>query len=152
MNTDSIFDGEQLDLPSTSIKQKTKIANTFLTAMKTNDWELMRSVMNDDVEWTLPGQSVLSGPAIGINAVINRAQSLKKFGVMFQLINILYGWHGVALLLHNTGKRENLELDETVTIAFQLDGEKITSIATYLSDVQGIEQFFVPGVIEVNNS
>jgi uncharacterized protein len=148
MNTNSIFDGEQLNLPLTSIEQKTKIANTFLTAMKTNDWELMRSVMIANVKWTLPGQSLLSGPAIGVDAVINRAQSLKKFGVMFQLIHILYGWDGVALLLHNTGKRENLELDETVTIAFQLDGERITGITTYLSDVHGIEQFFVPGIID----
>jgi len=131
-----------------TFEQKSTVANTFLTAMKTNDWDLMHSIMAPDLEWTLPGQSILSGPAIGVDAVIKRAQSLKRFGVMFQLIHILYSWDGVALLLHNTGKRDSLELDEIVTIAFQLDGKKITGMTTYLSDVPGIEQFFVPRIID----
>ena len=148
MNIISAMNEEQQNLPQPGFEQKTKIANTFLTAMKTNDWELMRLVMAPDLQWTLPGQSLLSGPAVGVDAVINRAQSLKKFGVMFQLIHILYSWDGVALLLHNTGKRASLVLDQFVTIAFQLDGETITGMTTYLSDVPGIEQFFVPGIID----
>ncbi|WCT09911.1 nuclear transport factor 2 family protein [Mucilaginibacter jinjuensis] len=152
-NMNGFFDGkllheEQLEMERPSFEQKWAAANTFLTAMKTNNWELMQSVMIPDIEWTLPGKSLLSGPAIGVDAIIKRAQSLKKFGVMFELLHILNGWDSVALSLHNTGKRGELILDEYVTIVFQLNGDKITGLTTHLSDVPGIERFFVPGIID----
>lgn len=150
---DKFFGGEllhasQLDEPRPGFEQKSAVANTFLSAMKANDWDLMRSVMMPGVKWTLPGTSLLSGPAEGVDAVIKRAQSLKKFGVMFRLIDVLYGWDGVALALNNTGKRGELILDEYVTIVFQLNGGKVSCIITQLSDVPGINNFFVSGVIE----
>ncbi|NCD69762.1 nuclear transport factor 2 family protein [Mucilaginibacter sp. R11] len=115
--------------------------------MRGNDWSLMRTLMAEDVVWTLPGTSLLSGPAKGVDPVINRAQSLKKFGVMFQLQHILYGMEGVTLSLHNTASREDLILDEYVAIIFLLEEGKISSITTMLSDVEGINNFFVPGII-----
>src|SRR5579863_8331377 len=81
-------------------QQKSSIANHFVQAIKTDDWPLLQSLMDDGVIWTLPGTSLLSGPAHGVDAVINRAQSLKKFGVKFELIYTLYGWRSVTLLLH----------------------------------------------------
>jgi ketosteroid isomerase-like protein len=128
-------------------EQKLAIANLFLTAMKTKDWDLMRSVMREDINWTLPGISILSGTANGIDKVIERAQSLRAFGVMFELKNILLGMEGVALALHNTAERNGLVLDEQVVIAFALKGGKIAAMTTYLSDVAGINQFFIEGII-----
>lgn len=151
-NWDLFFSGELLQQQAPDIMpmadvRKSVIANIFLTAMKANDWDMMRSILTTDMQWTLPGQSLLSGPADGVDAVVNRAQSLKKFGVMFQLLHILYGWDSVALSLHNTANRDGLILDEYVTIAFKLDGSKVTGMTTHLSDVPGIEAFFVPGII-----
>jgi ketosteroid isomerase-like protein len=70
---------------------KEQLANKFLTGLKNRDWQLMRSALANDVTWTLPGTSLLSGPAIGADAVIKRGNQLRDFGVMVQLNHILYG-------------------------------------------------------------
>ncbi len=127
---------------------KLYIGNTFLSALKNDQWDVMRSIIAPDAVWTLPGTSVLSGPANGVDAIINRAKGLKHFGVKFQLKHMLYGLQGVTLSLHNTAIRDNLLLDEQVAIVCQINDGRITSMTTYLSDVAGINRFFVPGIID----
>lgn len=157
----SLFTTQNMDLRETVIitnnepepktndeNQKFALANVFVNALKSNDWDTMRSIMFENLTWTLPGTSILSGPAYGVNAVVKRARSLKQFGVMFQLQHILYGMHGFTLLLHNTAKRNELILDEYVAIVFDVRDGKIAAMTTHLSDVKGIEQFFVHGIID----
>ncbi|MEN0053832.1 MAG: nuclear transport factor 2 family protein [Mucilaginibacter sp.] len=127
---------------------KLNIANTFLTALKSNDWDTIRSIIAPEATWTLPGTSTLSGLADGVDAIIRRAQGLKAFGVMFQLKHILYGRSGVTLSLHNTSSRGELILDEQVAIVCEINDGKIISMVTYLSDVEGINNFFIPGIID----
>jgi len=127
-------------------EEKFTIGNTFLDALKNNKWDVMRSIIAEDAVWTLPGISLLSGRAAGADAIIARAQGLKHFGVKFQLKHLLYGLHGVTLSLHNTASRENLELDEQVAIVCEIADGKISSMATYLSDVAGINAFFIAGI------
>ncbi|WP_208644907.1 MULTISPECIES: nuclear transport factor 2 family protein [Mucilaginibacter] len=131
----------------TTEEVKEQLANKFLTGLKNRDWELMRSALTNDVTWTLPGTSLLSGPAVGADAVIKRANQLRDFGVMVQLNHILYGLDSVALSLHNTASRGDLILDEYVAIVCDIVDEKISRITTHLSDVEGINKFFIEGVI-----
>lgn len=49
--------------------KKTEIANQFLTGLRTRDWELLKSIMARDVVWNLPGSSLISGEAQGVDAV-----------------------------------------------------------------------------------
>ncbi|AYL93892.1 nuclear transport factor 2 family protein [Mucilaginibacter celer] len=126
---------------------KEQLANKFLNGLRNRDWDLMRSALTDDVTWTLPGTSLLSGPAIGADAVIKRANQLRDFGVMVKLNHILYGLDSVALSLHNTASRGDLILDEYVAIVCDISDGKIVRIVTHLSDVEGINRFFVEGVI-----
>ncbi len=123
--------------------EKLAIANKFITSLKSNDWDAMRSILVADASWTLPGTSLLSGLANGTEAIIKRAQGLKHFGVNFDLKYILVGLNGFTLSLHNTASRGNLLLDEQVAIVFEVKGGKIISMATYLSDVPGINAFFI---------
>jgi hypothetical protein len=51
--------------------------------------------------------------------------------------------YGVALSLHNTASRGDLELNEYVAIVLMVKNSKITRITTLLSDVQGLNTFFV---------
>lgn len=126
---------------------KEQLANKFLTGLKNRDWELTRSALANDVTWTLPGTSLLSGPAIGADAVIKRAGQLRDFGVMVKLNHILYGLDSVTLSLHNTASRGDLILDEQVAIVCDITDGKISRITTHLSDVEGINKFFIEGVI-----
>lgn len=137
-NTDhTITDGE-----------KASIANSFVAALRNNDWENMHSILVPDATWTLPGTSLLSGPANGADAIVERVKNLKKFGVNFDLKYILTGLNGFTLSLHNTSQRGELILDEQVAIVFEISEGKISKMATYLSDVEGINRFFVPGIID----
>jgi len=126
--------------------EKLALANTFITALKNNDWDSMRGILKPDATWTLPGTSLLSGLANGAEAIIKRAQGLKHFGVNFDLKYILIGLNGYTLSLHNTSRRGDLILDEQVAIVFEVQDGKVASMATYLSDVAGINAFFVEGV------
>jgi hypothetical protein len=107
-------------MKNTTIDDSTTLATTFVRSLKNNDWEQMRSIMAPAITWTLPGTSTLSGLADGVDAVIKRAQSLKQFGVIFELQQVVYGLPGFVLLLHNTAKRDNLILDEYVAIVFEV--------------------------------
>jgi ketosteroid isomerase-like protein len=126
--------------------EKLALANTFITSLKSNDWETMRTILADDASWTLPGTSLLSGYANGAEAIIKRAQGLKHFGVNFDLKYILIGFKGFTLSLRNTASRGDLILDEQVAIVFEVNGGKIVDMATYLSDVAGINAFFIAGI------
>ncbi|MEZ2338671.1 nuclear transport factor 2 family protein [Mucilaginibacter sp. RCC_168] len=132
------------DLPSDD--DKLQLANTFITSLKNNDWETMHSILAADASWTLPGTSLLSGPANGAGAIIKRAQGLKHFGVNFDRKHILIGLNGFTLSLHNTASRGDLILDEQVAIVFEVSDGKIAGMATYLSDVAGINAFFIAGI------
>ena len=124
-----------------------QIAASFLTALKGRNWRMMRAMLTDDASWTLPGKSELSGEARGADAVVERARQLRDYGVMVELTYILYGMHGVALSLHNTGGRGDLKLDEHVVIVLDLEDTRIAKMTTYLHDVPGINTFFVEGII-----
>jgi len=39
--------------------KKTEIAKQFLTGLRTRDWDLLKSIMADDIVWNLPGSSLL---------------------------------------------------------------------------------------------
>jgi ketosteroid isomerase-like protein len=124
-------------------EEKNQVAQTFLTALRSRDWELMRSVMINDIIWSLPGTSLISGEAHGIEAVIRRSQLIVSYDLNFGLKNILLGQHGIALLLNNTARRGALVLDEHLATVCSLIGGKISRIDTYLSDVDMVNAFFI---------
>ena len=59
------------------------------------------------------------------------------------LLHILSSRTGVALHLHNTAERDGIQLDEYLATVLRIGGEKILAIETFLSDVDGMNAFFV---------
>ncbi|MDX6456977.1 MAG: uncharacterized protein QOE55_674 [Acidobacteriaceae bacterium] len=127
-------------MPAESIKQK--IGETFLNALRSHNWELMRTIMAPDIVWSLPGSSRISGEAHGVDAVIARCQIITNYGLNFALKHVLYGQFGFALSLNNTAKRDDLVLDEHLATVCSLREERISRIDTYLSDVPMANAFF----------
>jgi ketosteroid isomerase-like protein len=123
--------------------QKTELAQKFLTGLRNRDWESLRSLMTEDIVWSLPGSSLISGEAHGVDAVIRRSQLIVSYGLTLTLKHILIGQHGVALSLNNTARRGDLQLDEHLATVFSLREGKISAISTYLSDVEMLNAFFV---------
>ena len=124
-------------------EHKKTIARQFLEALRSRDWGLLRSIMTDDIVWTLPGTSLISGEASGVDAVIGRAQRIVSYGLTFNLNHILIGQSGLALSLHNTATKGTQSLDEHLATVCTLRDGKICEINTYLSDVEMVNTFFV---------
>ncbi|MDV6264577.1 nuclear transport factor 2 family protein [Rhodococcoides yunnanense] len=121
-----------------------RLAETFHRSLTTKDWSLLSSIMTADVTWTLPGENAISGAAEGIDAVIDRADLIANYGVTFTLEHILLSRSNFALALHNTARRSDAVLDEYLSTVCSVDDGRITRIETFLSDVEGMNAFFVP--------
>jgi len=124
-------------------QEKTEIGQKFLTALSTQDWDLMKSILSAGIVWSLPGNSLISGEAIGMEAVIKRAKLIVTYEITFTLKHILCGRYGVAISLNNTARRGDLILDEHIATVCQVRDGKIFAIDTYVSDIAMLNDFFV---------
>ena len=123
--------------------EKKQLAETFLRALGTKNWDLLRSIITEDIFWTLPGTSVISGEVSGADAIITRAQQIVSYGVSLELKHILYGQYNVTLSVHNQATRDELILDEHLATVCTILNGKISKIETYLSDIDGLNAFFI---------
>jgi hypothetical protein len=82
------------------------------------------------------------GEVPGVGGVMKRAQTIASYGVKVEIIRAVYGFSGVAMILHNTGKKDDRILDEHLASVFAFRGDKISRLDTYLSDVAMAEAFF----------
>lgn len=57
-------------------QEKKTLAQELIRGLGARDAELLRSIMTDDVVWSLPGQSSMSGEAHRVEAIIKRANTL----------------------------------------------------------------------------
>jgi hypothetical protein len=87
------------------MQQKKGVGTKFVTGVKTGDRELLLSITTEDVVWTLPGGSVISGEAYGVDAISERANTLQAFEVNVQLKHVVFRYSDVGFLLHNTGSK-----------------------------------------------
>lgn len=121
------------------------IAHAFLRGLRDRDATLLRSIMTDDVVWSLPGESLMSGEAHGVEAIVKRATTLTGFNVTIELEHVVFGLHDVAVQLHNTGHCDGKMLDEHLTTVIHLDAGKIQRLDTFISDVEMLNAYFVGG-------
>ena len=120
-----------------------KIAEDFLAAYAAHDFQRIALLLHNDIEWSLPGNSQISGTAVGIDAVIRRVKAIIDGGIKTELHHILVGQHGITLSLHNTAtKPDGGRLDEELATVLSVDAGLIRRIDTYLSDVPMMELFF----------
>lgn len=122
---------------------KMNLGQQFLLSLRTRDWTLMRTLITDDITWTMPGKGTISGTAVGAEAVIARCEQIVGYGLSFELLHLLVGQYGLTLSLHNTATRGALILDEYLATVCQLREDRISGIDTYLSDLKGFDAFFV---------
>ena len=121
---------------------KQELAAIFQRALTTKDWTLLRTIMDLEVTWTLPGDNQISGTAVGVEAVIARAELIASYGLTFTLEHVLVSRDNMALALHNTARRNGLVLDEHLATVCTIRDDHIVSIETYLSDLESMDKFF----------
>lgn len=119
------------------------IARRFHTALTARDKSAIRALLTDDAQWTLPGNNTISGTANGADAVVDRVRKIAGYGLNFELLHILVSRDNVALSLHNTAQQGDRVLDEYLATVCRLKDGKIAAIETFLSNVDGMNAFFV---------
>ncbi|WP_254223978.1 nuclear transport factor 2 family protein [Burkholderia multivorans] len=67
---------------------KLALAKQFHAALTRRDWQAIRKLLTDDATWVLPGDNQISGPAVGAEAVVARAELIASFGLNFELKHI----------------------------------------------------------------
>jgi uncharacterized protein len=125
-----------------STKEKEALARRFLSVLGHPDAEVVKSVSADDVVWSFPGAASISGEARGVDGIMQRARTIASYGVKVEILHAVHGFSGLAMILHNTGKKDDRILDEQLAAVFSFRGDKITRLDTYLSDVPMMERFF----------
>jgi ketosteroid isomerase-like protein len=123
--------------------QKLALGRAFLAALKAGDWAGLRALIADDAHWTLPGNNAISGRVEGGDAVAAHAHKIAGYGLDFALKHILVSRENFALSLHNTARRDGVALDEHLATVCRIRDGRIAEIETYLSDVNGMNAFFV---------
>jgi|SRR5215467_1021613 len=124
-------------------QEKTKIAGDFLRGLRDRDANLLHSIMADEVVWSLPDESLMSGEARGVEAILKRAITLASRNVKIELEHVVFGLRDVAVQLHNTGHLDGKVLDEHLTTVIQLEAGKICRLDTFISDVEMLNAYFV---------
>jgi ketosteroid isomerase-like protein len=123
-------------------EEKLQLARKFLSVLSAPDEEVVKSVVVDDMLWTFPGSSIISGEAHGVSGVMKRAKTIASYGVHVEFGRPVYGHSGVAVFLHNTGSKDGRVLDEHLAAVFSFRGDKIERLDTFLSDVPMVKAFF----------
>lgn len=85
----------------------------------------------------------MSGEARGVDAILQRSETLHHYEVKIELEHVVFGYEDVALHLHNSGKHGDKILDEHLTTVCSLRGNKIRRLDTFISDIDMLIVFFV---------
>ena len=123
--------------------EKGEVTRKFSAAMAARDIDLLNAIMTNDVIWSLPGSSLMSGEAHGVEAILKRAEIMHRHGVNVQIEYVVFGLNDVAQHLHNTAQYVGRVLDEHISNVYRLRDTKICRIDTFVSDVDMLNAFFV---------
>jgi ketosteroid isomerase-like protein len=122
--------------------EKYRLATTFIAGLRARDASLLGSVLTENVVWSIPGSSVVSGEAKGVRGIIERVNHFAERSLKIEILHVVYGYTDVALLLHNTGNHDGRILDEYLTTVCHLEGGRIGRLDTMISDVKMLENYF----------
>ena len=75
--------------------------------------------------------------------MVGRVHKIASYGLNFELLHVLVSRDNVALSLHNMAWQCDRVLDEYLATVCRLKDNKIAAIETFLSDVDGMNVFFV---------
>jgi uncharacterized protein len=118
-------------------------AERFLGMYSRQDWDGMRDLLAPGVTWYFPGISVVSGAAVGPEAVIERAQAIAVDHASMQLEEILEGVDGIAIVLENSLRsRGGLDLEQNVVLAVRIENDLVHEIRSFVSDPVAISHFY----------
>ena len=122
---------------------KQQAARAFLSVLGKPDAAVLERVVAPGVIWSFPGSSPISGEAHGVEGILKRAKVIAAYAVKVEILHATFSHAGgVSMILHNTGVRSGKVLDEHLCAVFAFEGDRVSRLDTYLSDVPMAEAFF----------
>lgn len=123
-------------------QERIDLAKSFVNGLITGDSTLLESILTDDVVWTLPGESVVSGEFVGVAGVLKRAQIIVDHETELKVLHFLTGWDDVAFILNNTGNYKGVVLNEFLTTICRVRDGQIYRLETLINDVDMVNAYF----------
>ena len=123
-------------------EEKARLARAFWEGLRNRDRSALASIFTEDVVWSNPGETRISGEAKGLDAIMTRAQDISDWGVKIELEYVLYGLTDVALHLHNTGNKNSRVFDEHVVMVFTFRDGRISRLSAFLSNIPMMNAYF----------
>ena len=129
------------DSGSTTQRQQA-LVRAFAAAFVQDDHMGIAAHAAPDITWTIPGASVVSGRASGIDEVTGLADTFAQYGLHITPKSLAFGRDTVAVTLHDTGEHAGKRLDQDVVNVLTIRDDKISDVTAHLTDVDSFDAYF----------
>lgn len=130
------------DDEAAAMQQQRAIVGAFATAIVHDDHPGIAEHATPDIVWTIPGSSVVSGRATGIDDVTRLADTFAQYGLHISPKGFAFGRDTVAVTLHDTGEHNGRRLEQDVVNVLTIRGDKISEVTAHLTDIESFDAYF----------
>jgi ketosteroid isomerase-like protein len=114
----------------------------FATAVKSADPAAIAAATTEDILWTIPGSSAISGLTQGHDGASAVAKTLADFGYIITLQDLTFGVDTVAVEIRGTGTHGDKSIDVAVVNVLHFRDGKVSTIDTHFSDIDAADSYF----------
>jgi ketosteroid isomerase-like protein len=114
-------------------------------AFASGDMATLNDMFADDIEWTIPGRSPISGTRKGKAEVFDffgQLAALSENTFALEMIDLLGSDDHVVALVHESAHRGEQRLDNDATHIWQVRDGKVVSFAAHNSDQYADDEFY----------
>jgi uncharacterized protein len=130
------------DDEAAATQRQRAIVGAFATAVVHDDHAGIAEHATPDIVWTIPGSSVVSGRATGIDDVTRLADTFAQYGLHITPQGFAFGRDTVAVTLHDTGEHNGKRLEQDVVNVLTISGDKISEVTAHLTDIGAFDAYF----------
>ncbi|BBZ46682.1 hypothetical protein MPRM_39630 [Mycobacterium parmense] len=130
------------DYDAAATQRQRAIVGAFATAIVHDDHAEIAGHATPDIVWTIPGNSVVSGRATGIDDVTRLADTFAQYGLHIAPQGFAFGRDTVAVTLHDTGEHNGKRLQQDVVNVLTISGDKISEVTAHLTDIDSFDAYF----------
>jgi len=123
-------------------QRQQEIVRAFANAVVHDDHAGIAQNATPDIEWTIPGTSVISGRTTGIDNVLRLADIFATYGLHISPLGSTFGVDTVAVRLHDTGEHNGKRIDQDVINVLTIRDDKVAGVTATLTDVSSFDAYF----------
>ena len=114
---------------------QTVLLQRFVGALGALDVDGLREICTDDVSWTIPGESRISGRKEGVEEIISVARTTQEYGIVGTVEKVFQGRDSMVILVSDKGNQNGRNLDIQVALSIEFRDCRISALVAHHSDV-----------------